>query len=96
MTACHDLPRQNSAEGAVASRITGRPGEPANTDNRAAAPLTQLLELTSGPETVIREEFAIPGAERVLIFGSWAERYPGNQERSPTTLTSSGARRTPC
>ncbi len=49
----------------------------ANTANRAAAPLTQLLELTFGPETVIKEEFAIPGAERVLIYGSWAQRHSG-------------------
>ena|SRR5215211_529379 len=58
----------------------------ANTDNRAAAPLTQLLELTFGPETVIREEFAIPGAERVLIFGSWAERYRGKPGTQPNDV----------
>jgi AraC-like DNA-binding protein len=58
----------------------------ANTDNRAAAPLTQLLELTFGPETVIGEEFVIPGAERILIFGSWAERYHGKPGVQPNDV----------
>jgi AraC-like DNA-binding protein len=58
----------------------------ANTDNRATAPLTQLLELTFGPETVIGEEFAIPGVERVLIFGSWAGRYRGTPGPQPNDV----------
>lgn len=58
----------------------------ANTDNRAAAPLTQLLELTFGPVTVIGEEFAILRAERVLIFGSWAERYRGKPGAPPNDV----------
>lgn len=58
----------------------------ANTDNRAAAPLTQLLELTFGSETVIGEEFAIPSAERVLIFGSWADRYHGKPGAPPNDV----------
>jgi predicted nucleotidyltransferase len=49
----------------------------ANPANRATAPLTALLELSFGPQTVVAEEFAVPGAERVVIFGSWAERYNG-------------------
>lgn len=49
----------------------------ANPSNRAVAPLTQLLERTFGPETVIGEEFAIDNADRVLIYGSWASRYHG-------------------
>jgi hypothetical protein len=48
----------------------------ANPMNRATAPLTRLLELTFGPQTVVEEEFAtVPGAELVIIFGSWAARY---------------------
>lgn len=58
----------------------------ANTDNRAIAPLTQLLELTFGPQTVIAEEFALPHAERVLIFGSWAERYNGTPGAPPNDV----------
>ena len=49
----------------------------ANLANRSAAPLTQLLQGTFGPQTVIGQEFDLPGAERVLIYGSWAARYHG-------------------
>jgi AraC-like DNA-binding protein len=49
----------------------------ANLSNRAAAPLTQLLQVTFGPETVIGEEFDLANAEQVLIYGSWADRYHG-------------------
>lgn len=49
----------------------------ANTSHPAAPALTQLLEVTFGPKPVIAEEFAIPGAVQVLIFGSWAARYAG-------------------
>ncbi|MGL5866075.1 MAG: MarR family transcriptional regulator [Dermatophilaceae bacterium] len=56
----------------------------ANTDNRATTPLTQLLELTFGPLAVIAEEFtALPRTERVLIFGSWAQRYNGTPGPPP-------------
>src|SRR5665647_3753066 len=49
----------------------------ANLSNRAAAPLTELLQVTFGPQTVTGEEFDVAGAEAVLIYGSWAERYHG-------------------
>jgi len=49
----------------------------ANVSNRAAAPLTELLQVTFGPQTVIGEEFDVAGAATVLIYGSWAERYHG-------------------
>src|ERR1035437_1956071 len=49
----------------------------ANLSNRAAVPLTQLLQVTFGPETVIGEEFDLTNAEQVLIYGSWADRYHG-------------------
>jgi hypothetical protein len=58
----------------------------ANTDNRAAAPLTQLLELTFGPHVVLSEEFDIPGVEEALIFGSWAERYQGSTGPPPNDV----------
>jgi hypothetical protein len=48
----------------------------ANPDNRLAEPLTELLFLSWGPLQVAADEFAeLDGAERVLIFGSWAARY---------------------
>lgn len=49
----------------------------------AAKALTQLLELTFGPRAVIAEEFAIPGARQVVIFGSWAARYAGEPGPPP-------------
>ena len=49
----------------------------ANLSNRAAVPLTQILEVTFGSETVIGEEFELTNAEPVLIHGSWADRYHG-------------------
>ncbi len=59
----------------------------ANTDNRATAPLTQLLELTFGPLAVITEEFTpLPRTERVLIFGSWAQRYNGTPGPPPNDV----------
>ena len=48
----------------------------ANTGNRLVDPLAELLFLSWGPLQVIADEFAgLAGAERVLIFGSWAARY---------------------
>jgi predicted nucleotidyltransferase len=48
----------------------------ANRASRLAGPLAELLLLSWGPLQVIAEEFAsLDGAERVLIFGSWAARY---------------------
>jgi hypothetical protein len=55
----------------------------ANSGNRLAGPLTELLFLSWGPAQVVADEFAgLAGAERVMIFGSWAARYlewPGPQ-----------------
>jgi DNA-binding transcriptional ArsR family regulator len=48
----------------------------ANVGNRLVAPLTELLFLSWGPLQVVADEFSeLDGAERVLIFGSWAARY---------------------
>lgn len=66
------------AAGLITSRALGRNRLlRANTNHPAAASLTQLLEVTFGPKVVIAEEFAVSGAEKVLIFGSWAARYAG-------------------
>ena len=58
----------------------------ANLANRSAAPLTQLLQGTFGPQTVIGEEFHLAGAERVLIYGSWAARYHGTPGPPPNDV----------
>lgn len=48
----------------------------ANRRNRLVEPLTELLFLSWGPMQVVADEFeSLDGAERVLIFGSWAARY---------------------
>jgi DNA-binding transcriptional ArsR family regulator len=70
--------------GLISSRSLGRNRLlRANTDHPAAQALTQLLEVTFGPRVVVAEEFAIAGAERVLIFGSWAARYAGQTGPPP-------------
>ena len=52
-----------------------------NSSSPAVGPLTQLTLVTFGPHTVVAEEFADLGADRVIIFGSWASRY--NDEPGP-------------
>lgn len=48
----------------------------ANTGSRYAAPIAQLVIMAFGPHIVIADEFAsVSGADKVLIFGSWAARY---------------------
>lgn len=48
----------------------------ANSANRLVEPLAELLFLSWGPLQVVADEFEeLTGAERVLIFGSWAARY---------------------
>lgn len=64
--------------GLVASRPLGRNRlVRADTEHPAAAALRRLLEITFGPRAVVAEEFALPGVEQVVIFGSWAARYAG-------------------
>ena len=48
----------------------------ANPNNRLVEPLAEVLFLSWGPLQVVADEFSsLDGAERVLIFGSWAARY---------------------
>lgn len=66
------------ATGLLISRTLGRNRLlRANLDHPASEPLTKLLEVTFGPRSVIADEFAISGADEVIIFGSWAARYAG-------------------
>ena len=58
----------------------------ANPSNPATAPLTQLVMVSFGPVQVIGEEFAIEGAEQVIIFGSWAARYAEQPGRPPSDI----------
>lgn len=73
--------------GLIASRPLGRNRlVRANTSHPAAPALTQLLEVTFGPRAVVAEEFAIAGAEQVIIFGSWAARYAGEAGPPPRDI----------
>lgn len=73
--------------GLIASRTQGRNRLiRANLDHPAAKALTQLLEITFGPRAVVAEEFAIEGAEQVVIFGSWAARYQGQVGPPPNDI----------
>lgn len=75
------------AGGVVVSRKVGRTRlVRADTSNRAVAPLTQLVLLTFGPHVAIGAEFAGLGADRVLIFGSWAARYEGSPGPAPSDI----------
>ena len=70
--------------GLITSRTLGRNRlVKASTHHPAAKALTQLLEVTFGPKAVIAEEFSIPGAQQILIFGSWAARYAGEPGLPP-------------
>lgn len=58
-----------------------------NLDHRIARPLTELLAVTYGPLTVVAEEFeAIEDVDLVLVYGSWAARYRGEQGPPPRDL----------
>lgn len=66
------------AAGLIASRSLGRNRLlRADRAHPAHESLARLLEVTLGPRVVIADEFVIPGAELVVIFGSWAARYEG-------------------
>lgn len=76
-TAQSELARLSAGD-VLATRKVGRARVVrANIESPAVAPLTQLTLVTFGPQTVIAEEFGGLGAERVVVFGSWAARYHG-------------------
>jgi predicted nucleotidyltransferase len=54
-----------------------------NPSSPSVPPLTQLTLVTFGPQTVVGDEFAGLGAERVVVFGSWAARYHGEAGALP-------------
>lgn len=73
--------------GLILSRTLGRNRLiRANTAHPAAVALRQLLEVTFGPRVVVAEEFAIPGAQEVVVFGSWAARYDGQAGPPPNDI----------
>ncbi|MDR1807508.1 MAG: MarR family transcriptional regulator [Propionibacteriaceae bacterium] len=61
--------------------LSANPGHP------AAEALARLLEVSFGPRHVVAHEFAaVPGADRILIFGSWAARYGGTRGHAPNDV----------
>lgn len=59
----------------------------ADTNSQAAEALTELMVISFGPRVAIAEEFAdLAGAERVLIYGSWARRYQGERGSPPNDV----------
>ena len=71
----------------LASRKVGRTRlVRANTDNPVIEPLTRVVLLTFGPKSVVESAFADLGAERVVIFGSWAARLQGEAGAMPADI----------
>jgi predicted nucleotidyltransferase len=91
LTTVHGEAERLTDAGILARRQAGRSAMlRADPASRLTRPLTDLLVLSWGPQHVIAEEFAsLDGAERVLIFGSWAARYheqPGPQPNDVDVL----------
>ena len=73
--------------GVLATRKVGRSRVVrANLSSPSVPPLTQLTLVTFGPQTVVGDEFAGLGADRVVVFGSWAARYHGETGELPADL----------
>ncbi len=59
----------------------------ANTNSPFYAPLVELLDRAYGPAELIPTALAtVPGIEQVVIVGSWAHRYHGEQGPPPRDL----------
>jgi len=56
----------------------------ANEANPAVAPLRQLVMIAFGPKLVIEQEFgSLAGLSELLVFGSWAAQYAGEEGPLP-------------
>lgn len=86
-TATREVRRAEDA-GFVTSRLLGGTRlVRARTSTPLYRPLSELLLLTFGPETVLRELLAaVPGIEEAYLFGSWAARYHGEPGQRPNDL----------
>ena len=83
-TVANEIRRLEGA-GLVLARTVGRTKlVRANVSNPYFEPLAKLALMSFGPPLVIGEEFGtLRGVERVLIYGSWAARYAGEQGPAP-------------
>ena len=55
----------------------------ANPHHPATEPLTRLVEVSFGPKPLVADIFSELGADKVIIFGSWAARYSGQVGNTP-------------
>jgi predicted nucleotidyltransferase len=87
LTTLHREAERLEEAGLLTSRRVGRTRLfRANTRHPAACALTELLTVTFGPAQVVAEEFAKLGADRVIIFGSWARRFAGERGHFPNDV----------
>lgn len=98
LSTVHDEVKRLIEAGLLLRRNIGRSSMiRANPDNRLVEPLAEVLFLAWGPLQVVADEFSgLDGAERVLIFGSWAARYlqwPGPHPRDLDVLVVGGPTR---
>jgi predicted nucleotidyltransferase len=77
--------RRLEGAGLLLTRSVGRTKlMKANTDSPYYEPLARLALMSFGPPLVIAKEFGlIGGIKRILIYGSWAARYAGEQGPAP-------------
>lgn len=88
LSTVHGEVKRLTEAGLLSRREAGRSAMVrANISNRLVAPLAEVLLLTWGPRQVVADEFAgLSGAERVVIFGSWADRYLQHPGQPPHDL----------
>jgi hypothetical protein len=88
LSTVHDEVERLVAAGILAERYVGRSRlVRASASNPAVRPLTDLAAMTFGPLAAVRDAFtSLTGAERVLIYGSWAARYHGEPGPPPHDL----------
>lgn len=87
MTAQREVERAERA-GVVTSSYEGRNRRVRfNEDHPLVQPLRRILVATYGAPQVITEEFrSLRGAQKVLLFGSWAARYLGEEGPPPADI----------
>lgn len=88
LSTVHGEVRRLTEAGLLRRRHVGRSSMvQANSRNRLVRPLAELLFLSWGPMQVVADEYVeLGGAERVLIFGSWAARYLQRHGPPPNDL----------
>lgn len=79
LTTVSDEVKRLTESGLLRSRKIGRTRlVSANTEHPLARPLSEMLFTAFGPYMVVGEEFSVVrGAQKVCVFGTWAQRYNG-------------------